>query len=223
MKEKIGEEYLKPVLWTGGSFNEIPFDNLPDAFIIKANHGCKWNFIIKDKNKFLENDTLVEIVRNRFNGWMRQSFFPFAGFEMQYKDIKPQILIEPLLRDNINEKPYEIEVYCFNSRPEIIQRIKYAKPRTVSVYDKNFNELDIKFKPDYQIVFQPYDNNLKLAVCLSDKLCGGFKLVRIDWMIYNGRIYFNEMTFTPFSGFYEFEDKSLNMKLGSMLNLKDML
>ena len=42
VKDKIGEEYLKPVLWIGDKFEDIPFDTLPDSFIIKANHGCRW-------------------------------------------------------------------------------------------------------------------------------------------------------------------------------------
>ena len=45
VKEKIGEEYLKPVLQICNNFDEIDFDKLPNAFVIKCNHGCKWQFI----------------------------------------------------------------------------------------------------------------------------------------------------------------------------------
>ena len=128
IKKKIGDEYLKPVLWIGKNFDDIPFDELPNRFIIKANNGCKWQFIIKNKDVFLEKKILKEIVRSRFNGWMVQSFFPFAGFELQYKNIEPQILIEPLLRDEVNEKDYEIEIYCFNGSPKILQKISILIP-----------------------------------------------------------------------------------------------
>ena len=41
-------------------------------------------------------------------------------------------------------------------------------------------------------------------------------------MIYKNKFYFEEMTFTPFSGFCEFSDERAiwNKKLGNMLNLK---
>ncbi len=220
VKERIGEEYLKPALWVGSSFDEIPFEELPNSIIIKANNGCKWHFRIKDKNVFLQNKRLFDIVKSRFDGWMVQSFFPYAGFEMQYKDIIPQIIIEPLLLADINDKPGEIEVYCFNGEPKISQRIKYTEPREVSVYDETFNQINLKFMPYYRIMKEDADDLVKLAVMLSDKLCKEFKLVRVDWLIFKDKLYFNEMTFTPFSGFYDFEDKEWNIKLGNMLDLK---
>ncbi len=220
VKEKIGEDYLKPVLWIGQAFYDVPFDKLPNSFIIKANNGCKWQFRIKDKENFLKNKRLFDIVQDRFNGWMNQSFFPFAGFEMQYKDIIPQIIIEPLLLDDLNDKPEEIEIYCFNGESKIFQKIKYSVPGEVSVYDENYNNLYLKFMPDYVIKNEPADDNLKLAVTLSQKLCEEFKLVRVDWLLYKNKIYFNEMTFTPFSGLYNFENPEWNIKLGNMLDLK---
>ena len=47
--EKSGEEYLKPVLQICDNFDQIDFEILPNSFVIKCNHGCKWHFIIKDK------------------------------------------------------------------------------------------------------------------------------------------------------------------------------
>ena len=52
VKEKIGEEYLKPVLWIGDKFDDIPFDIMPDSFIVKCNHGCKWQFTVKNRQDF---------------------------------------------------------------------------------------------------------------------------------------------------------------------------
>ncbi len=49
VKERIGGEYLKPVLRIGKDFNDIPFEVLPQAFIIKASNGCKWHYVIKKK------------------------------------------------------------------------------------------------------------------------------------------------------------------------------
>lgn len=50
VKEQIGEEYLIPLLGAWGSAQEIDFDSLPDKFVLKTNHGCRMNLIVKDKN-----------------------------------------------------------------------------------------------------------------------------------------------------------------------------
>ncbi len=220
IKERIGGDYLKPVLWIGKTFDEIPFGELPDSFVIKCNNGCKWHFIIKNKKAFLEKERLYEIVKIRIENWLQQIFSFWAGFEMHYKNIIPQIIIEPLMLDNINEKPTEIEIYCFNGEPKIFQKIKYQEPWEVSIYDENYNNIDLRFMDIYRLVKEDADDNIKKAVSLSKELCGEFKLVRVDWLLYRNKLYFNEMTFTPFSGNYEFPDKSWNIKLGNMLNLK---
>ena len=172
IKEKIGEEYLKPVLWVGKNFDDIPFGELPDSFVIKCNHGCKWHMIIKDKTQFLENKLLFKVIKEKFDSWITQSFFGYSDFEIQYKYIKPQLFIEPLMRDNINEKGIEMGVWCANSEP--------------------FTEgIDIENSKDY----------VKKSLKLSKILCEGFKFVRVDWMMYNNHLYFAEMTFTPVSGY----------------------
>ena len=139
IKDKIGEKYLKPLVWVGKHFDDIPFKELPEAFVIKANHGCKWQYMIKSKNKFLREENLFKYIKMRFDGWMQQTFFPFAGFEMQYKNIEPQILIEPLLLHSPSDSPTEYEIYCFNSVPKIYQKIKYTSPPVVTVYNDDFS------------------------------------------------------------------------------------
>ena len=42
IKQKISEKYLKPVLQICDNFDAINWDSLPNSFIIKCNHGCKW-------------------------------------------------------------------------------------------------------------------------------------------------------------------------------------
>ena len=51
VKEKIGEEYLVPILGVYEKFDEIDFDKLPKQFFIQCNHGCGYNITVKDKSK----------------------------------------------------------------------------------------------------------------------------------------------------------------------------
>lgn len=220
VKSKIGEEYLKPVLWIGKNFDDIPFEELPDRFIIKTNHGCKWHFAIKDKKRFIETPQVYNFVRNKFNDWMNLCFSWFAGFEMQYKDIDPKILIEPLLWEEGHKSPIDFEIFCFNEAPKLCEVITNTDPRMSTVFNEKGEILDVKFfKKGIYIVQQPH-KLLEKAVELSKILCKDFKLVRVDWMVYNDKLYFNEMTFSPQSGFYSFPIPKQNLLLGNMLKIK---
>ena len=228
VKEKIGEEYLKPVLQiiqrempqskqyenndVSTYFDQIDFASLPNAFVIKCNHGCKWQYIIKNKEEFLNNKQLFEHVKRQMTGWLEQEWFPWGGFEMQYKGIKPKILIEPLLRDMIDKQSIEINVYCFNGIPEII--VKIHNKIEYTFYDKNFNNINnIFFKP-VVTVNERSEGYIKQAVQLSSKLSSHFDFVRVDFLLYKQRLYFLEMTFTPYSGFYKLRDYKTELKYG---------
>ena len=194
VKSKIGEEYLKPALWIGDKFDDIPFETLPDSFIVKANHGCKWHFIVKNKNEYLNNENVFKYTKMIMENWLKQSFFGYSDFETQYKNITPKILIEPLLREDINRAPDpDLCIYCANSK----------------------NIIREGTSPQY------HANLYKKAHELSNILCQGFKFVRIDWMIYKNKLYFGEMTFTPSSG-YLISNKELSIYkiLSQNLNLK---
>lgn len=219
VKDRIGEEYLKPLLQVAKTYDDIDFEKLPEKFIMKANHGCKWHYKIKNKENFLNTEALQKIVKRQFDGWMEQCFGFFGGFEMQYKNIDPQIIIEELLVFEKDEFPIEIEVYCFNGEPKITQKIKYSEVREASVFDENLELMDFKFGENYVALNEVADEQIKKAVELSKILAKEFKLVRVDWLLKDNKIYFNEMTFTPFSGFYLLDDE-WDLKFGSFLNLK---
>ncbi len=52
IKEKIGEQYLIPLVYHTDNPSDIIPDNLPDyPFIIKTNHGCGEHIIVKDKSE----------------------------------------------------------------------------------------------------------------------------------------------------------------------------
>ncbi len=45
-------------------------------------------------------------------------------------------------------------------------------------------------------------------------------LMRVDWIKCQNKLYFNEMTFTPFSGFFSFKNKDIDKYLGSLLKIE---
>lgn len=225
-KDKIGNEYVKPSIMICDSFDEIDFNNLPDKFIVKCNHGCKWHFYVKNKEKFLKQENLYNLSKRQMEYWLSHNYFGLSDFEIQYKDIVPHILIEPLLASPLDDEPEQIQIYCFNSVPKIFYRYKRhqgeQKKIIYNTYDEEYNEIDLQFVLGSESYKQAANDYLKQAVNLSKELCKDFKFVRVDWMLSNDKLFFEEMTFTPFSGYYLFEPNKHHwyLKLGKMINLR---
>ena len=136
VKEKIGEEYLIPLLGVWDSFEEIDFDKFPDQFVLKANHGCGWNIIVKDKSIFD-----IEEARKKFDIWMHTNFAFRVGFELHYMNIPPKIIAEQYLENNNNDL-YDYKVFCFNGKAESIMFLSDRKQKLkMSFYDLQWNKL----------------------------------------------------------------------------------
>ena len=188
-------------------FDKIDFDKLPDSFVIKTNHGCKWQYIIKNKKEYLKNKRLIKISKKQITGWLEQDYSFCNGFELQYGNIEPKILIEPLLREDINTNCKEIHVYVCNNLPKYI--IKIHNANGITIYDENLHFVDEIFSEDDKKIFEPADALINQAFYLSKQLSKEFTFVRVDWMIYQNKLYFEELTFTPYSGFHKFLNKKL--------------
>ena len=72
------------------------------------------------------------------------------------------------------------------------------------MYDSNWKKFPYGIHcPEFtQEVEKP--QNLEKVIEISEKLAQGFPLVRVDLYNVNGKIFFWEMTFTPYSWFLEF-------------------
>ena len=78
---------------TSTYFDKIEWNKLPNAFVLKCNHGSKWQYIIKNKEEYLNIKPFVEITKRNITGWLEQDYSFCGGFEIQYRGIKPKIII----------------------------------------------------------------------------------------------------------------------------------
>ncbi|HCL04373.1 MAG TPA: glycosyltransferase, partial [Lachnoclostridium phytofermentans] len=108
------ESTLKKLLWEGYDPNDIPFDNLPQKFVIKVTHGCGWNIICKNKNLLSIPKTIKKLKR-----WLKQKYLPCYG-EWFYGVIKPRIIIEEYLDDGTGKVPKDYKIFCFHGEPKYI-------------------------------------------------------------------------------------------------------
>lgn len=212
IKEKIGEKYLIPLLGVWDSFDDIDFDELPNQFALKTNHGSGWNYIVDDKSRFDKLDA-----KKKFDKWMSMNY-AFYGLQLQYFNINPKIIAEQYIQNS--NQLYDYRFFCYNG---VVDSIwvdvgSGTDSQMRNIFDLNWNLIDINIS--YPSI--PYNinkpNNFNKMIDFSEKLSKNFAFVRIDFYEVKSKLYFGEMTFTPNSGLAELNDM-LNKNYGNMIKL----
>ncbi|MEE8885229.1 MAG: ATP-grasp fold amidoligase family protein [Eubacteriales bacterium] len=223
--EKIGcGKYLNDLLFVYEKSNDIAWPKLPNQFALKLNVGCHCNLIVPDKSKldYKKESSMI-------NQWMHQKFY-LKYSEMQYKDVKPYIIVERYLGDANGKPPVDYKFYCMNGKANSVMlcedREGSNKPKFFFM-DRNWNKL-----PYTREVFDYPDFNVSKPDKMDDmfevaeKMAKGFPFVRVDLYLVNNKIYFGELMFTPAAGFdtdFKFKapgsDIDTDTILGNMLKL----
>ena len=209
IREKIGGEYLIPLLGVYDSFDEIDFDSLPDRFVIKCNHDSTSVTLVSDKSKLN-----LKTLKRKYDFYLRRNY-AWPDWQMHYRDIKPRLIIEHYIEGEMNEYKF----YCFNGKPYFCFTTfgrRYVD-LSISFYDMDWNIQPFS-RPDHtphnKVVPRPaeYDELKRIA----SKLCEGFDHVRVDLYIAEGHIYNGEMTFTTANGFRKISPDEWDYKLGEL-------
>lgn len=215
--EKLGEEYLIPLIGVYDSVDEINWDELPEKFVLKCTHGSHCNIVCKDKNKLD-----IEKSKTKLNKWMEKSWFWF-GREWPYKNVKPRIICEEFMVDEtLNDLP-DYKYFCFNGEPKLVlfcQMRDEEGVAQVDFYDNDWNMTSIIDKEDlinHSPVKRPEQHEKMLE--LSKLLSKDDPFVRVDFYNINGKIYFGEITYYPWCGIKKLE---MDEMLGSWIELPKM-
>jgi hypothetical protein len=195
--EKVGKEYLIPLLWAGNRPEEIPFDELPSKFMIKANHGCGYNIIVKDKDQIDKKMIILKLKQ-----WLNENFCmdKYLGTAWAYKNIKPAIIVESFL-DNNGDIPTDYKFFCFLGRAEFLQMNfdRFGDPYE-KTFDRYFHPLDLwQGTKQYPGKVECPDNYEEM-IRVSESLAIDFDFIRVDLYNVNSRIYFGELTCYPGGG-----------------------
>jgi len=216
--ETIGEKYLIPNFGVWNSFDEIPFDQLPEQFVLKCTHDCGSIRICKDKNS-ADLKKLRRFFRRRLLGnhyWQ--------GREWVYKNIKPRIIAEKFMAEEAGDSLKDYKIFCFNGEPKIIVVTfgKYSNKKARNCYSPQWEyqpvSLKVKTAPDV-IIEKP--KCLDEMLDLSRKLSAGMIHVRVDFYIVGENIYFGELTFHNASGFSKFDPPEWNKTFGDWMVLPE--
>jgi len=210
------EEILVPLIGVYDKVDDIPFDQLPEQFALKCNHGCAYNIICKDKKHINWKKT-----KKKLNHWMKTKYGNYA-LELHYNAIKPRIICEKYLEQLGDKGLINYKIHCFNGKPAFTL-VCFNRERGLKLqcYDNNWNHLDYvigSMKSDVQIPKPQYLNRmLEIAQILSKP----FPFVRVDLYEVDGKIYFSEMIFSANMGMFTYYNDEMLIKYGELLKLPE--
>lgn len=221
IKEKLGGKYLIPLISSWDSPYKIDFGELPSQYVLKCNHGCGFNIVVKD-NKSADR---IEIVR-KLDTWMNTDFSRVWGFELQYGNIERRIVAEEYI-EQLDGGLLDYKIHCFNGRPDFIQIIG-DRDLIKHTAKQVFVDIDYKKLDFTEGTYPLYDTcpskpeNWEEMMQIAEILAGDFIYVRVDLYSIKGRVLFGEMTFTPAGGYHPNWDPRETDKLwGKKIKIKN--
>ena len=214
----IGEQFIVRTIGVWERFEDINFDDLPEAFVLKCTHDSGGLVICTNKK-----DLDFEQARQKINKSLKKNYY-YLSREWPYKNIKPKIIAEEYLHDdNDSNDLTDYKFYCFNGEPKFLYISKGLKNHSTARI--SFVTLDWKFAPFSRSDYRPleqlppkpkkFDEMIRIAKMLS-KNC---KFLRVDLYYVDDSIYFSELTFFPCGGMMPFSNKNDDLELGKMINL----
>jgi len=196
IESKGYSDSLIPLLGKWNNANEIDFDQLPNRFVLKCNHGCATNIIVEDKFK-LDFDA----ARKQLNFWLSIDYSKRAD-EIHYGKIKPCIICEEFLPLLSRADVVDYKIHCFNGKPLFIAANFERDPITLhphsAVYSPSWERI-LCLKDDFKKRDKDKDKPIGLSKMLemAKKLSEDFPYVRVDLYCIEDRVFFGELTFTP--------------------------
>ncbi len=185
--EKVGDQYLMPVLGIYDSVSEIPWEDLPEC-ILKVNHGSGRYAIYRGEKRPIK----------KLKKYMKEKYGSKKG-EWVYGGLKRKIVIEPLI-----STPTDHRFFCFHGKPEIVQ-VQWGEwgegERREAVYDLEWDLLPESFH--WQKAEHDKPKSMKEMISVAEKLSVDFEFARVDLYEIDGAVKVAEITHFPMSGFFK--------------------
>ena len=217
IKNKIGENFLIPLLGVWDNANDIDFDSLPESFVLKTTHDSAGIYICKSKHSLNGNYTFI---RKKLNKHLKYNYY-YKSRETPYKEVKPRIIAEKFMVDKENGELKDYKFWCFNGDVKFVgvDSGRFTDHHYRNFYDKNWKQVPIALT---------FPTNPKLDLCpecidkmfeIAAKLSQGIPFLRVDLYYINKKIYFGELTFYPDGGIERMYPEKWDFELGKYVDL----
>ena len=216
ISEKLGEDYLIPLIGVYDNANDIDIEQLPKEFVIKCTHDSGSVFLCKKHEDFSPK------IRNSFNKALKRKYY-YASRENLYKGVTPKLVIEEMMHNSDGKGLTDYKFYCFDGEPRFLYVSAGLEDHTKAKI--SFYNIDLSDAPFQRSDYAHFDKIPNIPKCYDEmimvakKLSEGIPFVRVDLYEINEQVYFSELTFSPCSGMMPFEPKEYDKKLGEMIKI----
>lgn len=197
------------------STDEIRPEILPEKFALKTNRGAS----AKDVSLCLDKDTFDwNAAKEKLAKVMDFEY----EYELHYNKITPRIICEELIEAPDGKFPIDYKFTCIKGEIAdvfVCSNRESGKPCHCSV-DLEWNQLPYirdRYLPD---AIPPRPKHLDRMVEIAKILSEDFDIVRVDLYEYKDKVYFSELTFSPFGGImYGYNDTGIK-EIGKLITEK---
>lgn len=216
ISEKIGSEYVIPLLGVWNRAEDIDFSSLPEKFVLKTTHDSGGIVVCKDKS-------LLDIpaARKRLQHFLKRDYYN-RNREWPYKHVPHRIIAEAYMEDSKQQELRDYKFFTFGGIPKVLyvaQGRGRGEPTVADFFDMEFNHLPFTIDHDMAAVPPEKPVNFELMKELAAKLSEGTPQLRVDFYEVDGRVYFGEMTFFHCSGMETFHPEEWDRIFGDWVTL----
>ncbi len=216
--ELIGENHIIPTYGVWDSFDQIKFDELPDAFVLKCTHDSGSVVICKNKADFDYHAAKRKIVES-----MKVDYY-WISREWCYKDLPRRIIAEKFL-DNA-DLLVDYKFFCFNGKPKFLYISKGLDNHNTACI--SFLDISWQLAPFQRNDYNRFDDIPPKPKCynsmlqIAEVLSKGIPFARVDLYDYNDNVFFSELTLYPAGGMMKFQPDYYDEILGELIQIQSV-
>lgn len=195
---------------------DIPFNELPNKFVLKSNNGYGHHVICPNKALLNRSDAIRTLHLAIENGQ--------KNVEPHYHYISPRVYAEELIETEDGSWPIDYKFTCIGGE---IMDVFVASERETNntkycTFDLNWKPLPYTKQEYLPKTFPPCPKHLDEMIKVVNTINKDFGFVRVDLYEYRNQPFISELTFFPWGGIlYSYTDEAIELygdRLRAVLN-----
>jgi hypothetical protein len=183
VKSIVGDEHNVPTVAVLNHAAEVDSFDFPDRCCIKPTHASA-EVVLRRAGEPVD--------RERIKKWFALNYY-YAGREINYRLLRPKVIVEPLIFDSDNVEDYKI--FCWKGIPKFVQLdFDRHTHHTRKLFDTNWNEQDFSIIYPRNTASVARPDTLDVMLDVARRLSKPFSFVRIDLYSDNRRVLVGEIT-----------------------------
>lgn len=214
--EKIGQDYVIPILGVWNRVEDINFESLPERFVLKTTHDSGGIVVCKDKTRLD-----IAAAKKKLKHFLKRDYYG-QNREWPYKNVPHRIIAEAYMEDSATAELRDYKFFTFGGVPKVLyiaQGRGKGDPTVADFFDMDFNHLPFTIDHDMAAVPPEKPENFELMKKLAAALSESTPQLRVDFYEVDGKVYFGEMTFFHCSGMEAFHPEEWNRTFGDWVTL----